>query len=61
MKVPFLGSIPIDQNVCSDSDKGTPFIITHKESPATKAFIEIVKKVEDFLKKNKIKKNMEKN
>lgn len=48
--VPFLGSIPIDQKVCEDSDKGLPFIIEHADSKASKAFMEIVKKIEAFLK-----------
>jgi len=51
--VPFLGSIPIDQKVCEDSDKGVPFIIEHSDSPASKAFMEIVKKVEAFLEAEK--------
>ena len=49
LEVPFLGRIPIDPEICKDSDKGTPFIINHAKSPATKAFMEIVKKIEDFL------------
>ncbi len=49
--VPFLGSIPIDPKIGVDSDKGHPFVIAHKDSVATKAFMEIVKKVEVFLKK----------
>jgi len=53
LDVPFLGSIPIDQKICEDSDRGTPFIFEHPDSPASKAFMEIVKKVEDFLKKKK--------
>jgi len=48
--VPFLGSIPIDPKVGMDSDKGKPFIITHKDSAATKAFMEIVNNVEAYLK-----------
>jgi ATP-binding protein involved in chromosome partitioning len=48
--VPFLGKIPIDQKVSMDSDKGKPFVIEHADSPAAKAFIEIVKKVETYLK-----------
>ena len=51
MNVPFLGSIPIDQKICEDSDKGVPFIIEHSDSPASKSFMEIVKKIEDLLKK----------
>jgi len=47
--VPFLGSIPIDPQVSMDSDKGSPFVIEHADSPAAKAFIEIVKKVESYL------------
>jgi ATP-binding protein involved in chromosome partitioning len=49
LNIPFLGSIPIDQKISEDSDKGSPFIIEHKDSPASKAFLEIVKEVEAFL------------
>lgn len=49
--VPFLGSIPIDPEVGADSDKGVPFVIAHKNSAATRAFLEIVEKVEASLKK----------
>jgi len=51
MDVTFLGSIPIDPGVGVDSDKGTPFVFSHKASTAAKAFVEIVKNVELFLKK----------
>ena len=53
LSIPFLGSIPIDPEICRDSDNGMPFIIQHKNSPATKAFMEIVKKIEGFLKRTK--------
>jgi ATP-binding protein involved in chromosome partitioning len=49
LSVPFLGSIPIDPEICRDSDNGVPFITEHADSPATKAFKEIVKKIERFL------------
>jgi ATP-binding protein involved in chromosome partitioning len=49
--VPFLGSIPIDPKISVESDKGHPFVIADKDSAATKAFVEIVDKVEVFLKK----------
>ena len=53
--VPFLGSIPIDPRICEDSDKGIPFVIEHADSPAAKAFKEIVLKIEEALKvKDKI-------
>jgi len=48
--VPFLGSIPIDPKVGVDSDKGSPFVIEHADSPAAKAFADIVEKVESYLK-----------
>lgn len=51
MEVAFLGSIPIDPKVGVDSDKGTPFVLSHKDSAATKAFREIVKNVDEYLKK----------
>ena len=51
MGVAFLGSIPIDPEVGVDSDEGTPFVYSHKDSAAAKAFVEIVKSVESYLKK----------
>jgi ATP-binding protein involved in chromosome partitioning len=47
--VPFLGSIPLDPEVCEDSDKGLPFIMENVKSPATKAFMNIVAKIEASL------------
>ena len=49
LKVSFLGQIPIDPEICEEADKGIPFVMGHVDSPATEAFKEIVKKVEDFL------------
>ncbi|MEM3546048.1 MAG: Mrp/NBP35 family ATP-binding protein [Candidatus Bathyarchaeia archaeon] len=49
MDVPFLGSIPVDQEICESSDKGIPFIAEHKDSPASKAFMEIVQRIEQIL------------
>jgi ATP-binding protein involved in chromosome partitioning len=51
MSVEFLGSIPIDPEVGVDSDKGTPFVFAHKNSVASKAFMEIVANVEKYIKK----------
>jgi len=47
--VQFLGSIPIDPQVSADSDKGSPFVIEHQNSAASKAFAQIVEKVESYL------------
>jgi ATP-binding protein involved in chromosome partitioning len=51
--VTFLGSIPIDPKVGVDSDKGTPFVLSQKNSAATSAFVEVVQKVEEYLAENK--------
>jgi ATP-binding protein involved in chromosome partitioning len=51
LKVPFLGKIPIDPEICAEADKGIPFAVGHMNSPAAKAFKEIVKRVENFLTK----------
>ena len=48
--IPFLGKIPIDQRICEDSDRGTPFVIERAETPAAKAFMRVVDKVEEYLK-----------
>ena len=48
--VAFLGSIPIDPKVGIDADKGKPFVISQPESAASKAFVEIVNQVEEYLK-----------
>jgi len=49
LNIPFLGSMPIDQKICEDSDRGVPFIIGHSDSLASKAFMKIVEKIEEFL------------
>jgi ATP-binding protein involved in chromosome partitioning len=49
LDVPFLGQIPIDPEICEEADKGIPFVMGHVDSPAAKAFKEIVSKIEDFL------------
>jgi ATP-binding protein involved in chromosome partitioning len=55
LEVPFLGKIPLDPEICQDSDKGNPFILEHPNSIASKVFMKIVKKIKDFLKNEKEK------
>lgn len=50
MDVEFLGSIPLDPRISADSDEGTPFILKHPNSPASKAFMRIVQKIEEKVK-----------
>ncbi len=45
LKVPFLGRVPIDPRIVEDCDSGKPFILTHRDSEAGKAFNEIVEKI----------------
>lgn len=49
MGVPFLGKIPIDPSISEDTDQGTPFTLRHPNSPAAKAFREIVDQVVEFV------------
>lgn len=47
--VPFLGSIPIDPKIGAEADQGKPFIIADADSSASKAFNEVVSKVEAYI------------
>ena len=47
--VPFLGKIPLDPRVCEASDLGHPFIMRYPDSPAAKAFMEIVEKIKMYI------------
>jgi septum formation inhibitor-activating ATPase MinD len=42
MNIQFLGSIPIDTDICALSDNGTPFILEKPDSEASKACKSIV-------------------
>ena len=50
MDVEFLGSIPLDPRISADSDEGTPFIVSHPDSTASKEFMRIVEKIEEKVK-----------
>ncbi len=43
--VPFLGRIPIDPGIVQDSDEGKPFILSHKESDASRSIRDIIDKI----------------
>lgn len=47
--VPFLGKIPLDPRVCEASDLGHPFIMEYPDTPAAKAFMDIVKKIKAYI------------
>jgi len=44
-RVPFLGQIPIDPDIVTSGDAGTPFIGNPADSPAAQAFAGIVEKI----------------
>ena len=47
--VPFLGWIPLDPRICAASDLGRPFIMEYPDSPAAKAFAQIVNKIKTYI------------
>ncbi len=53
--VAFLGSIPIDPKVGVDADKGRPFVLSQPDSAASRAFMGVVERVEDYLKQREAK------
>jgi Mrp family chromosome partitioning ATPase len=52
MGVPFLGRIPLDPDVVTQSDAGEPFAMFNSDTPTAEAFHEIANKVEAFCKKS---------
>jgi len=48
LKVPFLGRIPIDPEVVTDCDRGMPFVMSHSNSEAAKAFQEVAHRVQRY-------------
>jgi ATP-binding protein involved in chromosome partitioning len=48
MSVPYLGAIPIDPKICTDSDSGVSFV-KNQTAAAAKAFNEIVEKIKTFI------------
>ncbi|NLT37170.1 MAG: Mrp/NBP35 family ATP-binding protein [Methanomassiliicoccus sp.] len=48
LDVPFLGRVPIDPDVVNTGDEGLPIVAANPDSPAAKAFNEIIEKVIEF-------------
>jgi len=46
--VPFLGKIPLNQEIVECCDDGKPFVASDSKSESTESFKEIVAKIEDF-------------
>ncbi|MEM3022779.1 MAG: P-loop NTPase, partial [Candidatus Bathyarchaeia archaeon] len=47
--VPLLGRIPLDPRISEASDGGIPFAIEHRDTPAGKAFMGIVDRIEEAM------------
>jgi len=45
MNVPFLGSIPLDPRIARACDEGKNFIHEFSDSEASKAYVQIIKKI----------------
>jgi ATP-binding protein involved in chromosome partitioning len=49
LKIPFLGKMSLDPNICAKADKGMPFILANRNSFSAQAFQDIVHAVEAFI------------
>jgi Mrp family chromosome partitioning ATPase len=47
MNVPFFGRVPLDPSVVESGDSGSPIIVSQPDSPVSKQFIEIAKKISE--------------
>jgi len=54
LRVPFLGRVPFQPEFVEFGDKGTPFVSFQEKSKSAEAFMNIVKKIEDFVKRAKV-------
>lgn len=43
-----LGSVPFDPRLAHANDNGTPYIDKYPDTPASKAFVQVAKKIQDF-------------
>ncbi|KAJ2720872.1 cytosolic Fe-S cluster assembly factor nbp35 [Coemansia sp. Benny D115] len=50
LNLPLLGRIPLDPRIGQACDQGTPFIAAHPESPAAKAYVEVIERLKDIVK-----------
>ncbi|PIA13478.1 cytosolic Fe-S cluster assembly factor nbp35 [Coemansia reversa NRRL 1564] len=52
LDIPLLGSIPLDPSIGRACDYGSSFIDTHADSPAAKAYVQIIHKIKQILESN---------
>lgn len=46
MGIAFLGSVPFDPRISACGDRGVPFVLDHRDSPAGKAFAEVAARLQ---------------
>lgn len=49
LNCPFLGGIPLDQDIREGGDRGIPIVLSNPESPSSKAFREVASKILEAL------------
>ena len=53
LNVPFLTQIPLDPKISENADNGTIFVENHFDTPAAKAFLDLVNKIKDHFEKKR--------
>jgi MinD-like ATPase involved in chromosome partitioning or flagellar assembly len=59
LKVPFLGTIPIDPEIVQNCDRGMPFVMSYPNSEAAKAFQQIAQRCKEYIGFKEIEKKLE--
>jgi ATP-binding protein involved in chromosome partitioning len=59
MGVPFLGRIPIEPEMVTDCDRGTPLVMSHPDSAAAQAFRGIANRCKEFIRFKETEKKAE--
>ena len=53
--LPYLGDIPLDADIVTNSDRGEPVVMSQPDSPAAKAFLQLADNCHNFLNPEEVK------
>ena len=53
--LPYLGDIPLDADIVTNSDRGEPVVMSQPDSPAAKAFLQLADNCHKFLNPEEVK------
>jgi len=53
--LPYLGDIPLDSDIATNSDRGEPVVMSQPDSPAAKAFLQLADNCHKFLNPEEVK------